>query len=270
MNPPSPLLVMGLSVGYRQRQVIDQLQLPPLQPGQVTALVGPNGAGKSSLLKALAGLVPARGSLQLGSTALHALRPAQRAQYVGYMPQFAAEGVALTVLESLLAALRSQRSQHSPSDAPASATPIERVHALLQQLGIAHLALLPLDSLSGGQRQLVSLAQSVIREPAILLLDEPTSALDLRHQALVMGTARMLAQQGRIVIAVLHDLNLAARWADALIVLRRGSLYTSGSPAQTLTPAMLAEVYGVQARVQSCSQGWLQIVVDGTTAGDPP
>lgn len=267
MNPPSPLQVTGLSVGYRQRQVIDQLQLPPLQPGQVTALVGPNGAGKSSLLKALAGLVPARGSLQLGSTALHALRPAQRAQYVGYMPQFAAEGVALTVLESLLAALR---SQHSPSDAPASATPIERVHALLQQLGIAHLALLPLDSLSGGQRQLVSLAQSVIREPAILLLDEPTSALDLRHQALVMGTARMLAQQGRIVIAVLHDLNLAARWADALIVLRRGSLYTSGSPAQTLTPAMLAEVYGVQARVQSCSQGWLQIVVDGTTAGGPP
>lgn len=267
MNPPSPLQVTGLSVGYRQRQVIDQLQLPPLQPGQVTALVGPNGAGKSSLLKALAGLVPARGSLQLGSTALHALRPAQRAQYVGYMPQFAAEGVALTVLESLLAALRSQRS---PSDGLASATPIERVHALLQQLGIAHLALLQLDSLSGGQRQLVSLAQSVIREPAILLLDEPTSALDLRHQALVMGTARMLAQQGRIVIAVLHDLNLAARWADALIVLRRGSLYTSGSPAQTLTPAMLAEVYGVQARVQSCSQGWLQIVVDGTTAGDPP
>ncbi|TDS71104.1 ABC transporter ATP-binding protein [Comamonas sp. JUb58] len=267
MKPPSPLLVTGLSVGYRQRQVIDQLQLPPLQPGQVTALVGPNGAGKSSLLKALAGLVPARGSLQLGSTALHALRPAQRAQYVGYMPQFAAEGVALTVLESLLAALR---SQNSSSNAPANATPIERVHALLQQLGIAHLALLPLDSLSGGQRQLVSLAQSVIREPAILLLDEPTSALDLRHQALVMGTARMLAQQGRIVIAVLHDLNLAARWADALIVLRRGSLYTSGSPAQTLTPAMLAEVYGVQARVQSCSQGWLQIVVDGTTAGDPP
>ncbi|MEG1767308.1 MAG: ABC transporter ATP-binding protein [Comamonas sp.] len=259
MSAASDLQVAGLSVHYRGRPVITGLDLPPLRRARVTALVGPNGAGKTTLLKALAGLVPASGALQLGDQALHRMRPAERARHVGYMPQFAAEGVELTVLESLLAALRTQRSSAGAQTAPA----LQRAHALLERLGIGALALRPLDALSGGQRQLVSLAQSVVREPGVLLLDEPTSALDLRHQALVMSTARALALQGRIVIAVLHDLNLAARWADDIVVLQQGRLHASGTPAQTLTPAMLSAVYGVQARTETCSAGWLQIMVDG-------
>jgi iron complex transport system ATP-binding protein len=258
------LAVRGLSVGYGKRQVIDDLDLPPLQRGRVTALVGPNGAGKSTLLKALAGLVPARGGLLLGEESLDRLRPVQRARRVGYMPQFFPDGVEFTVLESLLAALKTQRDKPVAGAVPV----IERAHALLVRLGISHLALRPLDGLSGGQRQLVSLAQAVIREPDVLLLDEPTSALDLRHQSMVMATARALAQQGRIVVAVLHDLNLAARWADDIVVLRDGRLHSAGTPAAVFTPAMLAEVYGVRARTEPCSEGWLQIVVDGPVGAE--
>ncbi|MES2531043.1 MAG: ABC transporter ATP-binding protein [Pseudomonadota bacterium] len=259
LSASTDLHVGGLSVGYARRAVISDLQLPPLRRRRVTALVGPNGAGKSTLLKALAGLVPAQGSLRLGDEALDRQRPAQRARRIGYMPQFVPDGVELTVLESLLAALRTQTRDALRTGAP----PIDRAQMLLQALGIAPLALRPLDGLSGGQRQLVSLAQAVIREPDVLLLDEPTSALDLRHQAMVMGTARSLAQQDRIVVAVLHDLSLAARWADDIVVLHRGRLHSAGTPEQVFTPGMLAQVYGVRARAECCSAGWLQIVVDG-------
>ena len=253
------LHIEGLSIGYGKRVVVDDLTLPPLQRGRLTALVGPNGAGKSTLLKALAGLVPARGSVMLGDTALDRLRPAQRAARIGYMPQFVPDGVELTVLDSLIAALKTQTAQ-------ATLPAIERAHVLLARLGIVALAMRPLDGLSGGQRQLVSLAQAVIREPDVLLLDEPTSALDLRHQALVMATAQSLARQGRVVVAVLHDLNLAARWADAIMVLKGGQLYASGTPNEALTPAMLRAVYGVDARVEPCTAGWRQVIVDQAAA----
>ena len=249
------LYIEGLTIRYGKRLVVDDLTLPPLPRGRLTALVGPNGAGKSTLLKALAGLVPARGSVKLGDTALDRLRPAQRAARIGYMPQFVPDGVELTVLDSLIAALKTQNAHGT---LPA----IERAHALLERLGITALAMRPLDGLSGGQRQLVSLAQAVIREPDVLLLDEPTSALDLRHQALVMATAQDLARQGRVVVAVLHDLNLAARWADAIMVLKGGQLYASGTPDEALNPAMLRAVYGVDARVEPCTAGWRQVIVD--------
>jgi iron complex transport system ATP-binding protein len=249
------LHISGFDVGYGRHQVIGDLTLPPLRRGCLSALVGPNGAGKSTLLKALAGLVPAHGSVRLGDIALDRLRPAKRAAHIGYMPQFVPDGVELSVLDSLIAALKTQTTRGA---VPA----IDRAHALLERLSITALAMRQLDDLSGGQRQLVSLAQAVIREPDILLLDEPTSALDLRHQALVMATARDLARQGRIVIAVLHDLNLAARWADAIMVLKNGRLHASGTPVEALTPAMLRAVYGVDARVEPCTKGWRQVVVD--------
>lgn len=258
MSPNASLKVSQLCVGYRENRVIDNLELPELKPGRVVALVGPNAAGKSTLLRALAGLVPVQGDIRLGETSVLDLNRMQRAERFGFMPQALPQGVNLSVLETLLGALRTgNTSGRSTRDLQLQA------HALLERLGIAHLALLELTRLSGGQRQMVSLAQAVIRQPHVLLLDEPTSALDLRHQAAVMGMARSLADDGRILIAVLHDLNLAARWADDIIVLRAGQLYSSGTPRQTLTSTMLAEVYRIEARVESCSRGHLQIAIDG-------
>jgi iron complex transport system ATP-binding protein len=110
--------------------------------------------------------------------------------------------------------------------------------AILGRLGIAELALEPLDRLSGGQRQLCGLAQSLVSDPAVLLLDEPTSALDLRHQVTVMRVVRELAAAGKVVICVLHDLSQAARWTDSIIVMSNGALYSQGSPDSTITKVL--------------------------------
>ncbi|KAF1018304.1 MAG: Iron(3+)-hydroxamate import ATP-binding protein FhuC [Paracidovorax wautersii] len=250
------LVLRNVRVGYRDKPVIHGLTLEPFTAGHVTALVGPNGAGKSTLLGGLAGLVRASGELRLDGTDLFSLRPAERAGHFGFMPQAIPQGTALTVLETVISALMASGAETSERLAR------HRAAAVLERLAIDHLAARALDHLSGGQRQMCSLAQAIVREPRILLLDEPTSALDMRHQLYVMQSVRRLADEGRHVVVVLHDLSFAAQWADHIVVLRRGELYAEGAPAQTITPAMLADVYGVQARVERCSRGRLQILAD--------
>ncbi len=259
----SLLQVRNLTVGYKRSTVLHGIDLPDVAPGQVVALVGPNGAGKSTLLRSLAGLLSATGEIRLGDLDLLRCKRRERAAVLGFMPQTLPDGIALSVLETLLGALRGGDSLAMVGSAREQQ---DKACAVLEQLGIMHLALQPLESLSGGQRQMVSLAQAVIRQPRLLLLDEPTSALDLRYQNDVMSMVRQLADQGRIVVVVLHDLGLAARWADQIMVLERGRLNAAGSPAQTLTPAMLEQVYRVRARVERCSQGRVQIHVDGSVS----
>lgn len=260
------LHISGASVAYGRRDVVRDVTLEPWRAGQVTALVGPNAAGKSTLLRAIAGLLPARGQMRLDGLDLANLSREQRAARIGFMPQALPGGVALTVMETVIGALRA-----SPTEEPLSAGQVQsRAAEVLEDLGIGALALEPLGRLSGGQRQLASLAQLLVRRPDVLLLDEPTSALDLRHQVVVMGTLRRLAGEGRLVVAVLHDLALAARFADHIVVLSHGRCAAEGAPAGTLTPALLAQVYGVEARIETCSRGRIQIVVDGPVRGAAP
>lgn len=255
------LTIRQLQVAYKGRAVLHGIDLPEITSGQIVALVGPNGAGKSTLLRTLAGLLPATGEIHLGGLDLLRCSRRERASVLGFMPQTLPEGIELNVLETLIGALRGGdplAQQGSPAHQQ------QRAFAVLEQLGILHLALQPLNRLSGGQRQMVSLAQAVIRQPHLLLLDEPTSALDLRYQNDVMQLVRQLADQGRIVVVVLHDLGLAARWADRIMVLQNGRLHSAGTPEQSLTPAMLADVYGVQARIERCSHDRVQVHVDGS------
>lgn len=235
------------------------LTVPPIPNGVVTALAGPNGAGKSTLLRSLAGLLPATGSVRLGSMQLLGMNLAERTRHVSFMPQSLPQRVALTVLETVISALRA-----SPlADYTNSSQVHQRAMSVLEQIGIADLALERLDRLSGGQRQLASLAQAMVREPKLLLLDEPTSSLDLRHQVLVMRLIHEFAARGRIAVVVLHDLNLAVRWSENVVVLSGGALHVAGSPSEAITPELLASVYRVEARVESCSLGRIQILVDG-------
>ena len=215
---PISLMIEGLSAGYARRPVIRDMTLGPIQAGHVTALVGPNAAGKSTLLLALAGLIGATGTVLLGERDLLRLSIGERATVAAFMPQTLPQGVALTVLELVIAAGRA-----SPLGdlAIAGEELRRRAVATLDRLGVADLALEFLDRLSGGQRQLVGLAQALVREPQLLLLDEPTSALDLRHQVGVMTLVRALASEGRTVMVVLHDLNLAMRWADRIVVIEQ-------------------------------------------------
>ena len=256
------LVVRGLSAGYKRRPVLEGLDLPTLRPGQVLSLVGPNAAGKSTLLRALAGLLPARGSVQLGGRELMGLSLAEHARVVTYMPQTLPSGVGLSVFETVLSALKASPVGSNAGDLD---TIRRKASDVLARLDIGHLAMDTLDQLSGGQRQLVSLAQSLVREPRVLLLDEPTSALDLRHQQDVMRLVREITDEGEMMaIIVLHDLALAAQWSDLVAVLHRGRIASSGAPKEAITPDMLAEVYGVAARVEHCSRGRLIVMVDGT------
>jgi len=262
------LSISGLDAGYGGQSIISGFSLPPLTAGEVVSVVGPNGAGKSTLLRSLAGLIPAHGSIRLDEAELTRLSLADRAKRVTYMPQTLPQGVALTVLETVVASIRATPLRGAVyTDAQAA----ERAYEVLQRINAEALAGQRLDRLSGGQKQLAGLAQALAREPRLLLLDEPTSALDLHYQLRVLDLAReAAAERGMTVMIVLHDLQAAARVSDRIAVMAKGKLVAFGTPDEAITPDILAEVYRVSARVQRCDRGVLQVMIDDVPAGLAP
>lgn len=259
MNARS-LTISNLSCGYPRREVLKNLSLPPCRAGTITAVIGPNAAGKTTLLRAIAGLLPARGEAGFDGRELLRLPVAERAELVTYMPQSLPQGVALTAIEAVITALRVVPAARAQTEAEIEAT----AAAVLDRLDIGYLALMTLDELSGGQRQLVSLAQAIVRRPAILLLDEPTSALDPRHQIDVMSAIHEIAvADGMVVMVVLHDLNLALGWAASVVLLAEGRLAAAGVPQEAITRETLEQTYRVRARVERCTQGRLHVIYDG-------
>ena len=251
------LKISGFNAGYPKRQIITDLNVPLLPRGKITVLLGPNGCGKSTLLRSLAGLNKAQGELWLNGEELMSLPFSRRAERVVYLPQTLPAGVHLQVLESIIVA---QRASGGRSNAESEA----EVMALLEQLGIAHLALSYLDQLSGGQKQLVGLAQSLIRRPELLLLDEPLSALDLNYQFHVMELVRRETHKRNIVtVVVVHDINIALRHGEHVLMLQNGELIANGEPEEVITSESLARVYGVRGRLERCSQGTPQVLIDG-------
>ena len=253
------LEIRSLTAGYGSRPVLRDLRAAPLPEGTLTALLGPNGSGKSTLLKTLAGLNPMLGGdLRLDGADFAGLSPARRAEHAMYMPQALPKGVHMTVLESVLVAARSGRARQG-GDAL-----MREAMQVLAELGIRHLASRYLDELSGGQKQLASLAQALVRRPRLLLLDEPLSALDLNYQFHVMDVLRRQTARHRLItLVVLHDLNIALRHADHALLLHGGALLAEGPPHQVVTPDTLRRAYGVLARVERCPQGQPQVHVDG-------
>lgn len=226
-----------LSVAYGKERVLRDVDLRAA-PGTVTALVGPNGSGKSSLLKAIAGLVASTGTIR---------RPAGR---IGYLPQDGNARAVLTVLEVVLLG-----RLHTLGLAVGRAD-IEAAAQVLRDLGLEHLGDRYLGEISGGQRQMVYLAQVVAAAPTALLLDEPTSALDLRNQMEMLDQVRRLTRaRGLATIIAIHDLNAAARFADQIVALDQGALVAAGSPNDVLTAALLARVYRIEALVVAGADG---------------
>lgn len=255
------LAIENLTAGYGRRDVLAGLNLPALPAGALAAVVGANAAGKSTLLKGIAGLCRARGSARLDGEELTALDTASRLARVGYLPQILPQGSALVVYEAVLAALRATGRGADAAQAEA------RVQDVLERLALRALALRRLDELSGGQRQMVGLAQVMVRAPRLLLLDEPTSALDLRWQLRVLGTVRELTERdGCVALVAIHDLNLALRCCSHLIVLGSGRLLAAGEPRATLDAGLIARAWGVAARVERCSLGFPVVLVDHAIA----
>lgn len=212
-------------------------------PGRVTVLVGANGAGKSTLLKVLAGeLRPAAGTVELDGTPVRALSPRALAARRAVLSQSVQVAFPFTVAE--VVALGSQRARP------------ELVHRALARVDMLGFHDRPYGRLSGGEMQRVQIARALLQlqacaAPGYLLLDEPTASLDLSHQTLIVRLARALASEGVGVLAILHDLNLAAMAADRIVALRAGRVEGEGQPSEMLTDALLARVFGVRLRV-----GW--------------
>ena len=248
MSPPIGLRLTDVGVSYGRRPVVEGVTTSTFAAGDVVALLGPNGAGKSTLFKRIAGLLPGPGEVELLGVEREA---------IGYLPQDHAGPAGLTVYESvLLAAKRDGAWSVSPAE-------LAQVDATLDLLQITGLAARGLDELSGGQRQMVSIAQSLVRAPRILLMDEPTSALDLHRQLEVLGILRDLAStRGVIVLVSLHDVNLALRFASHAIVMAHGRLQASGPSAEVISAHMMRAVFHVEARLEICSKGHPLIITD--------
>lgn len=237
--------VNGLSVSYGARQVLAGLTLAEAPAGSVIGVLGPNGVGKSTLLRAMARLVPSRGEVRLGALDLLRCRRDEHVKRVAYLPQSLPQASTLRVLELIVAALRATCPELAEGERTA------RVQSVLSELQLLPLALQRLDQLSGGQRQMVGLAQVLVRRTPLMLLDEPTSALDLRWQMHTLQALRNAARErGAIACVAMHDLNLAARSCDRLVLLGPQGLLADGAPGTVLRSELLREAFRVEARIE--------------------
>ena len=246
MTEPHSLSAESLTLAYGDRTIVEGLDLH-VPPGRITAIVGANGCGKSTLLRALARLIPAReGRIVLDGKALHARPTKEISRILGLLPQapIAPEGIVVADL------VGRGRHPHQKLLARLSARDYEIVAQALAATGTAEFADRSVDELSGGQRQRVWIAMALAQETEILLLDEPTTFLDLAHQVEVLDLLTDLNRdRGTTIVMVLHDMNLAARYADHLFAMRDGRIVTSGPPSEVMTSELIREVFELDALV---------------------
>jgi len=243
---PHTLIADGLSAGYGEATVLDGLDLA-IPPGKITVIVGANACGKSTLLRTLSRLLPARkGTVLLDGKSIHRLPSRALARTLGLLPQspIAPEGIAVSDLVSR------GRHPHQGIFSRWRRQDDEAVAAALAATKTEDLAERPVDELSGGQRQRVWIAMALAQETDLLLLDEPTTFLDISHQIEVLDLLTDLNQtRGTTVVMVLHDLNLAARYADHLVAMADGRLHVAGPPEAVLTEDNVRQVFGLQSRI---------------------
>jgi iron complex transport system ATP-binding protein len=240
------LLVEELTLGYKDRDVIDSLDLA-VPPGRITAIVGANACGKSTLLRSMSRLLaPRSGRVLLDGREVHRTPPKEVARTLGLLPQspVAPEGITVSDL------VGRGRHPHQRMFTRWSGKDDEAVAEALEATGTVELADRPVDELSGGQRQRVWIAMALAQRTDLLLLDEPTTFLDVSHQVEVLDLLTDLnATRGTTIVLVLHDLNLAARYADHLIALAGGGLHAAGQPERVLTPETVRAVFGMESQI---------------------
>lgn len=255
------LILEDVSVGYGRKPVLDHLDVGPLPAGSLVAVVGSNAVGKSTLLKAIAGLRESSGRILLGDTDLARLPLTRRVRLVGYLSQALPQPTSLVAYEAVTSAFRAVRGDLSAGEAE------RMVEAVFTALDLRALALRRLSEMSGGQRQMVGLAQVLVRKPPLLLLDEPTSALDLRWQLNVLETVRAITREDNaICLMAIHDINLALRFCDQLVVLGGGGVLAAGRPEMVMDATLLRRAYGVEGRVERCSRGFPIVLTDRAVA----
>jgi iron complex transport system ATP-binding protein len=216
--------------------------------GRLANVLGPNGSGKTTLLRILVGLLKAtRGEVRLAGTPLADFPRGALARRVAYVPQETASAAAFTVLETVLMG----RSPHTGALGFETPADWRAAREALRLMDAEPFAERGLDELSGGERQRVIIARALAQEPDIILLDEPTAFLDIKHQqAIYRLLARLVRERSLTVLCVSHDLNLAAAWADDLVLMSAGRVAAAGSPAEVLRPEVLSPVYDTPLEVR--------------------
>ena len=246
MTADRTLEAIGVRLGYGDRVIVDELDLV-VPAGRITAIVGANACGKSTLLKSMARLLsPRAGRVLLDGKDIHRMSTKQVARDLGLLPQspIAPEGIAVSDLVS-----RGRTPHHGPLGRWTRADD-EAVAQALDATDTAAIADRAVDELSGGQRQRVWIAMALAQQTDVLLLDEPTTFLDVSHQIDVLDLLTDLNRsRGTTIVMVLHDLNLAARYADHLVAMASGRLFAAGEPSEVLTADTVRAVFGLDSRV---------------------
>lgn len=244
------LEIRNLRAGYPGNPVLENIRLT-IPDGQVTVIIGPNGCGKSTLFKAIAGILPASGDVRLDGASLSGLTSQKLAQKIAYLPQ-SRQVPEITarrlVLHGRFPYLHYPRRYREED--------IRMAQNAMEQMGISHLADRPLSTLSGGQRQKVYIAMALAQDTPVILLDEPTAWLDIAHQLQLMKQAKQLAQSGKTVVLVLHDLTLALECADYLVVLSEGNVVCQGDEETVFSSGCLEAVFGVAVKRVPTEDGW--------------
>jgi len=248
------LHIKDLGFGYGGEPVLKEIGMD-LGRSELLGVVGPNGSGKSTLIRCIDGILkPDKGSILLNGNALAKMQQMEIARQLGYVPQNAPRTFPVTVFDAVLMGRRPHLSWNSGKKDRS------RVVEALKRLDISHLALRNFNELSGGEQQRVLIARALAQEADVLLLDEPTSNLDIRHQLEVMEImGQLVSQKGLSAVIAIHDLNLASRYADRVVMMKQGKVFASGTPSQVFTPGNIASVYGVESTVEK-KNGFLFII----------
>lgn len=241
----------NVCAGYEGREVLHQINLK-IEPGKVTVLAGPNGCGKSTLLKTMMGMLPkTAGEIRVDGKALEEYKTVELAQKIAYLPQsrnVPEISVLRMVLHGRFPYLKYPR-RYSEQD-------MEIARKALQQVGMEQYAEESVSRLSGGMQQKVYIAMALAQDTPVILMDEPTSFLDIAHQMKLMEMAGELADQGKAVVLILHDISMALRVADQILVLSNGTLVQSGSPEAVFSSGILTKVFGVEIKRVRTEEGW--------------
>ncbi len=262
-----PLSVRGVSVRFGDRSALTDASLE-VAPGEFVALAGPNGSGKTTLLRAALGFVaPATGTIDLLGRSVQELRPLDRARRVAWVPQEEPARDDVPLRDYVLYGRYAHRGMLEGDSADDRRLALR----LLEEVGLADRASDGVLSVSGGERQRAILARALAQEAPLLLLDEPTTHLDIAHQLDLLGRVRALArEQGTAIVAALHDLNLAARFADRIVVLSRGRVVANGPPRDVISRELLGRVWGVAAELRSDPRTGVPVLIPYPLPTEPP
>lgn len=263
---PPVLELRGLTAGYGERTVLADLNLT-VRAGEILGMIGPNGAGKSTLIRAVTRVIPARaGTILLGGRPASAMRPAELARYAAVVPQTFSGGEDFTGLQMVLLG-RTPHLRLLQSEGPRDVAVALRALALT---AATHLADRRVGEMSGGERQRVIFARALAQEPRLLLLDEPTAHLDITHQAAIFAlVAARCREDGLAVLAVVHDLTLAAQFCDRLALLTDGRIVAEGTPEAVLRAEVLEAAYGGAVSVFAHPQTGRPVVAPRVASSDP-